>query len=62
MTPLPKRKISRARGRRRRSHQALSRTRLVECTSCHNMRLPHTVCPSCGTYRGESVVSVEGAS
>lgn len=60
MTPLPKRKLSKGRSRRRRSHHALSRVKLTECPSCHNMRLPHHVCPTCGAYRGVSVVEVEG--
>lgn len=59
MTPLPKRRQSRGRTRRRRAHDALSRIKLVECPSCRSMRLPHQVCPSCGSYRGVSVIDVE---
>lgn len=59
MTPLPKRKLSKGRTRRRRNHHALRRTILVECPSCHELRLPHRVCPSCGNYRGMSVIAVE---
>lgn len=62
MTPLPKRRLSRARGRRRRSHDALTRIKLVECPSCHAMRLPHHVCPECGHYRSMTVVQVEAKS
>ena len=58
MTPLPKRKQSRGRTRRRRSHDALTRTHLVECPSCHSPRLPHRVCLSCGSYRGETVLDL----
>ena len=59
MGALPKQKLSKGRGRRRRSHNALHPVGLVECPSCHSMRLPHHVCPSCGAYRGESVLEVE---
>ena len=59
MTPLPKRKTSRGRSRRRRSHLALRKVNIVECPSCHEMRMPHRVCPSCGNYRGVSVIDVE---
>ncbi len=59
MTPLPKRKISYGRKRRRRAHHHLTRVRLVECPSCHEMRLPHTVCSACGQYRGKAVLRVE---
>ncbi|NLG50935.1 MAG: 50S ribosomal protein L32 [Chloroflexi bacterium] len=62
MTPLPKRKHSHGRTRRRRSHDALTRVKLVECPSCHAMRLPHRACPACGQYRGMKVVQVEAQS
>jgi large subunit ribosomal protein L32 len=62
MTPLPKRKLSKGRGRRRRSHDALKARVLVECPACHEPRLPHRVCPSCGNYRGMSVLQVESES
>jgi large subunit ribosomal protein L32 len=59
MTPLPKRKHSKGRTHRRRSHDALTPNKLIECPSCHNMRLAHRVCPTCGSYRGEHVLEVE---
>ncbi|MFH1084333.1 MAG: 50S ribosomal protein L32 [Chloroflexota bacterium] len=62
MTPLPKRKHSKGRTHRRRSHDALVGTRLIECPSCHAMRLPHSVCPSCGRYKGQEVLEVESKS
>ena len=62
MTPLPKRKLSKGRSRRRRSHDALTPAKLVECSSCHEVRLPHHVCPNCGHYRGMDVIEVEEAS
>ena len=58
MTPLPKRKLSKGRTHRRRAHDALKRANLVECPSCHAKRLPHTVCGSCGSYRGTAVLQV----
>jgi large subunit ribosomal protein L32 len=56
---VPKRKVSRRRRGNRRSHQALRTASLVECPQCHELRLPHRVCPHCGTYRGVEVVEVE---
>lgn len=56
MTPLPKRRHSHGRTRRRRSQDALKAMRLIECSTCHNPRLPHRVCPTCGHYRGMSVM------
>jgi len=62
MTPLPKRKLSKGRRDRRRSQDALKAKNLVICSNCGEMRLPHTVCPSCGFYKGREIVSVEKES
>ena len=59
MTPLPKRRQSRGRTRRRRAHDAIHQLNLVECPTCRAMRRPHTVCPACGTYKGKAVVDVD---
>ncbi len=59
MPPLPKRKLSKGRRDRRRSHLAMQAANLVACQNCHKMRLPHTVCPHCGHYGTEQVFTVE---
>ncbi|MGE5264885.1 MAG: 50S ribosomal protein L32 [Acidobacteriota bacterium] len=59
MPPLPKRKLSKGRRDRRRSHLAMKATNLVACPNCHQMRLPHHVCPHCGYYEGEQIYTVE---
>jgi len=59
MTPLPKRKISKGRRDRRRTHDNLKTRKLVTCPNCGEMRLPHHVCPHCGFYKGREVVDVE---
>ncbi len=56
MTPQPKRKHSSGRRDRRRAHDALEDTNLVQCSNCGEKRLPHHVCPSCGHYKGREVV------
>jgi len=55
----PKRRLSKGRGARRRSHQALTAKQLVACPQCHEMILPHHVCPNCGSYKGTEVIAVE---
>ena len=59
MAPLPKRKISRGRQHRRRSHMALGRPKLVACPQCHELRFPHHICPSCGSYKGAEVIEMK---
>ncbi len=58
MGPLPKRKLSKGRRDRRRSQDALEALNLTQCSNCGEMRLPHTVCPKCGHYKGREVISV----
>jgi len=59
MGALPKRKLSKGRTARRRSHLALQAVQLVPCPQCHELRRPHHICPNCGTYRGEKYIEVE---
>lgn len=54
---LPKRKVSKARKRKRRTHWKLTAPNLVECPQCHSPKLPHRVCRECGHYRGKEVVN-----
>jgi len=53
---LPKKKVSKGRRDRRRSHAALEPVHLVECPQCHEQRRPHHVCQNCGYYRGVEVI------
>lgn len=59
MGPLPKRKVSKSRRNRRRAHDALSMNHLVVCESCGEYHVAHQVCNKCGSYRGETVISVD---
>lgn len=52
----PKRRHSRARRNKRRSHDALPRTGLSLCPNCHEPKLPHRVCRSCGQYKGREIL------
>ncbi len=56
MGALPKRKISKSRRDRRRSHHALKTFHLVACSECGSMKRAHHVCLDCGMYRGRQVV------
>jgi large subunit ribosomal protein L32 len=59
MPPQPKRKHSKGKVGRRRSHDFLTPSNLVACPNCGEMRLPHTVCPNCGHYKGREVIEIE---
>ena len=56
---VPKNKVSKARRDKRRANWKLSAPNLVECPQCHELKMPHRVCPSCGLYKGKEVVKVE---
>lgn len=57
--PNPKRRHSKSRTAKRRTHDALSPTPLGECPQCHEMKRPHQVCAQCGYYKGKQVREVE---
>lgn len=42
----------------RRSHHALKSGSFVKCENCTELKKPHTVCKSCGFYRGMKVVDL----
>jgi large subunit ribosomal protein L32 len=58
--PLPKRRHSRTRGRKRRTHWKLAGPTLSDCPQCREKKPPHRVCPHCGSYKGREVLAVEG--
>jgi large subunit ribosomal protein L32 len=53
--PLPSFRNSRSKVRRRRSHHALKPSAVNVCSNCAAPVLPHTVCKSCGFYKGRAV-------
>jgi len=54
--PNPKRRHSKARRDRRRTHDSLDVMSQSSCPNCGTPKLPHRVCPSCGFYRGKQTV------
>ncbi|UCG13944.1 MAG: 50S ribosomal protein L32 [Deltaproteobacteria bacterium] len=56
---LPKRRHSKSRTRKKRSHHSLVPPNLSLCSQCNEPKLPHHACPSCGTYKGREVIQVE---
>lgn len=55
---VPKRKVSKARGRSRVANWKATVPTLVECPQCHAKKPAHAVCPECGYYDGEKKILV----
>lgn len=56
---LPKRKHSKARRDKSRTHWKLLLGQGTKCPQCAQPILQHRVCPHCGTYRGRQVLVIE---
>ena len=56
---VPKGKISKARGRKRRANWKLSAPTIVKCPRCQKMMLAHHVCKNCGYYGGNQIINTE---
>lgn len=55
---VPKRKMSRANTRSRRSQWKATPVHLVPCSNraCKELKPQHVACPTCGQYAGRQVV------
>ncbi len=56
---VPKRKTSKARRDKRRATHKIAIPVVATCTVCSAPKLPHRVCPSCGTYRGRRYITTD---
>ncbi|MBP3192483.1 50S ribosomal protein L32 [Natronogracilivirga saccharolytica] len=52
----PKRKTSKARRDKRRTHKNLGEATLTECPNCGAVHQRHRACAECGYYRGRQVI------
>jgi len=57
---VPKRKTSKTRRDKRRSHHRAVIKGISVCPHCGEPKRPHYICPSCGYYKGKQVVSISG--
>jgi len=55
---VPKQKHTKSRRDKRRAHIKLKTPSLIKCPKCKNSIKPHTVCWSCGYYKGREVIDV----
>jgi large subunit ribosomal protein L32 len=56
---VPKRRTSRAKRDKRRSHDSMTTPARSNCPQCGEPKLPHRVCGKCGTYRGREVIQID---
>jgi large subunit ribosomal protein L32 len=52
----PKRKISKTRRDKRRTHYKAVAPTVANCSNCGSAVLYHRVCSSCGFYRGKQAI------
>jgi large subunit ribosomal protein L32 len=55
---VPKRRMSKARKRKRRAHDAIQPVAQIRCSNCSSAVIPHRVCSNCGYYRGRDVLNL----
>ncbi len=52
----PKRKTSKQRRDKRRTHYKATATTTAKCSNCGATHVYHRVCPECGHYRGKLAI------
>ncbi len=57
--PLPKRRHSSTRGKKRRTHWKVASPGLSVCPQCKTPKLSHRICPVCGAYAGKQAVEIK---
>lgn len=55
---VPKQKHTKSRRNKRRLHIFLKAATLTKCPKCGQPILPHTICQSCGYYKGSEIIDV----
>lgn len=56
---LPKRKTSKSKRDKRRTHDRLRAVNVVECPRCHSKKISHRVCANCGYYAEHEIIIFE---
>ena len=56
---VPKRRTSRAKRNKRRTHDSIGTPARSVCPECKEPKAPHRVCPNCGTYRGREIIKTD---
>jgi large subunit ribosomal protein L32 len=56
---VPKRKTSKTRRDKRRTHDALTPPTVGICSKCGEPKIPHHICDKCGTYDGKQIKAAQ---
>jgi large subunit ribosomal protein L32 len=56
---VPKRKTSKSKRDKRRTHHKLKLLSIVECPRCHSKKISHRVCENCGYYAEHEIIIFE---
>ena len=56
---LPKRRHSKTRGRKRRTHWKIKKMNLAVCPQCKEPKIAHKVCKICGFYNGRQASEIK---
>ena len=54
----PTHRHTRSRRDKRRANWKVQQPALVVCPECSEPKVPHRVCPACGTYDGRKILEV----
>jgi large subunit ribosomal protein L32 len=54
---VPKRKTSKSRRDKRRTHYRLHSLNPSACPQCGASKLSHRICPSCGYYKSREIIA-----
>ncbi|NTW78388.1 MAG: 50S ribosomal protein L32 [Syntrophaceae bacterium] len=60
--PNPVKRHSKTRRNQRRAHDFLQQPATSVCPQCKSVKMPHRVCPKCGTYKGREITPIEELS
>ena len=56
---VPKRKTSKSRRDKRRTHDFMKIVNWTTCSNCDTQILPHSICPSCGFYNSKQIIKIK---
>lgn len=56
---VPKRKTSKSRRDKRRTHYKAKMPTISTCSHCQEIVRPHHICPKCGHYKGKEILEIK---